>query len=405
MAVSFSCSCGVSFRVDAARLPIFCRCGKVTTSVADFPQSLWSDAHRPLRGRCVHLGGDTDHAVECPTCVGNVRVKVFDCRRHGQCTIAKQLPNMACCANCDDKQTSPQSVHHLAVVTSFFNPHRGHRRAAIYSQFAEGIRRQGLPLFCVEGSFGRQSSQVDSTWQVEIDPDAVLWHKESLLQWAIDRLPDYYDAVVWIDADVVYQIDDLGGRIIDALRSHAIVQPWSEIQYLDRDGQPSSPWRASMAKHNQKRKTPDANPANSFPGMAWATSRELLVKIGGMYTRCVNGGGDVAWAAAAWGDLATFQKRMWSPALIADVMAWGRGVTTLTGGHVGMVDARVNHLYHGELKHRQYVERNAIFGRVDFDPRRHLARDERGMLRWSDEAPVALREAIHRYLHSRREDE
>jgi hypothetical protein len=293
----------------------------------------------------------------------------------------------------------------LAVVTSFFNPHRGRRRVQIYSRFAQAIRQQGLPLFCVEGAFGRQPSQVNSTWQVAIDPDAVLWHKEALLQWAIDRLPDQYDAVLWIDADVVYLTDSMGDRIIDSLRHAAVVQPWAQIMYLGPDGEPISPWRQSMAKYNKQRKVPCANPRQSYPGMAWATSRQLLSRVGGMYTRCINGGGDVAWAAAVWGDLDAITRRQWSPALVADVTRWAGGVTAQTGGRVGLVEARAEHLYHGELRHRQYVERNAIFGRVDFDPDRHLELAANGTLRWSRAAPPALRTAIHDYLHSRREDE
>ena len=39
---------------------------------------------------------------ECPSCYGRVKLKVFGCEKHGQCTIGKKLESMACCAECPD---------------------------------------------------------------------------------------------------------------------------------------------------------------------------------------------------------------------------------------------------------------------------------------------------------------
>ena len=39
---------------------------------------------------------------ECPSCYGMVKLKVFGCEKHGQCTIGKKLDGMACCAECPD---------------------------------------------------------------------------------------------------------------------------------------------------------------------------------------------------------------------------------------------------------------------------------------------------------------
>lgn len=296
-------------------------------------------------------------------------------------------------------------VRKLAFVTCFFNPHRGVNRVLIYPRFAHAIKQHG-DLFCIEGLFGGASSQVDSTWQVSIDPHAVFWHKESLLQLAIDRLPDEYDAVCWVDSDVIFEATPgMAARIIEALSSHAVVQPWTEIKYLGPDGKPISEWQRSMALANRHKSNPNANPKYSFPGMAWAARRDTLAKIGGMYTRAITGGGDVAWAAPAWNDLDTLHDRQWSPALVDSVCDWGRALTRETGGIVGMVEARAFHLYHGRLHHRQYVERNAIFGECNFDPAIHLTTASNGTLRWSPRAPAALRQAIARYMHSRREDE
>lgn len=299
------------------------------------------------------------------------------------------------------------NISRLAVVTCFFNPHRGRRRVAIYPRFAAAIREQGLPLFCVEGLFGDQQSEVDSTWQVAIDPEAQFWHKESLINWAVDRVPDQYDAVMWIDADVIYQQSEIGDRTLDQLAKFAVVQPWSTISYVGPDDDPLhvGPPRPSMAWLNRDAARPNADPRRSYPGMAWAARRETLEQCGGMYTRGITGGGDVAFAAAAMNDARAICIRHWSDGIIDDVYDWGRGLAALTGGLIGCVDAHVHHLYHGRLADRQYTQRNLMFRKTDFDPRLHLELDSQGMLRWSQAAPVELREWVRNYMHSRREDD
>lgn len=53
-------------------------------------------------GECVHLGDQT-RLEQCPTC-GNksVKVKVFACALHGECTYEKKVGELAVCRGCPD---------------------------------------------------------------------------------------------------------------------------------------------------------------------------------------------------------------------------------------------------------------------------------------------------------------
>lgn len=44
----------------------------------------------------------TGAVVDCATCAGSVRLKVFGCALHGKCTLEQQHPEFACCADCPD---------------------------------------------------------------------------------------------------------------------------------------------------------------------------------------------------------------------------------------------------------------------------------------------------------------
>lgn len=53
------------------------------------------------KGRCKHLGKATDKTVECDSCNGRVRLKLFECAVYSLCLPGKQIDNIACCIGCD----------------------------------------------------------------------------------------------------------------------------------------------------------------------------------------------------------------------------------------------------------------------------------------------------------------
>lgn len=58
---------------------------------------------KPRTQRCQHLGQPTGF-VECETCQGNVRLKVFACEKFMQATMKKPMNGLACCAVCREYQ-------------------------------------------------------------------------------------------------------------------------------------------------------------------------------------------------------------------------------------------------------------------------------------------------------------
>lgn len=77
----------------------------------DFFQ-LWEEKRGPGQGNkrspnlarqrpCRHLGRIVDERP-CQGCRGQVRVKIFYCPIHGECSLGRQVDNTACCAVCED---------------------------------------------------------------------------------------------------------------------------------------------------------------------------------------------------------------------------------------------------------------------------------------------------------------
>jgi hypothetical protein len=71
-------------------------------------RALW-EARGAELGRtrpCIHRG-EARREKQCPTCRGQVRLKVFACALHGECTVARAAGGLACCASCLDYDGGP----------------------------------------------------------------------------------------------------------------------------------------------------------------------------------------------------------------------------------------------------------------------------------------------------------
>lgn len=51
---------------------------------------------------CSFRTGVTGTVVDCPSCSGTVRLKVFGCSMHGSCTLEQRHAEYECCADCPD---------------------------------------------------------------------------------------------------------------------------------------------------------------------------------------------------------------------------------------------------------------------------------------------------------------
>ncbi len=115
------------------------------------------------------------------------------------------------------------------------------------------------------------------------------------------------------------------------------------------------------------------------------------------------GGGDVAWAAAVYGDMETAYLRRWSNRLLRDALRYIRDVAPLVPS-VGWVEADGIHLFHGTLQARRYGWRDTVLRRFDYDPNEHLEYAPNGTLRWTAAAPAEMVRLVTDYIHGRQED-
>jgi hypothetical protein len=296
--------------------------------------------------------------------------------------------------NFSAETSPPRDEGRLAVVTCHFNPCGFRRPRENYFRFRDALR--GAPLFTVEVSFDG-AFHTPAEWQLRGGARNVLWQKENLINFAVERLPECYDQVAWVDADLLFLNPDWAAATSAALDQSPVVQLYEHVHYTTPGGRLGDKFPSWM------RRQLDGGKGHATPGGAWAARRELLARHG-LYDRNIVGGGDQAFAEGLFGASNRFWDRQNPPLLVADYREWQRRLCADVRANVGCVAGDVVHLYHGTRRNRQYVERTAALRAANFDPRTDVRVGGNGLLEWSSAKPQ-LHRGLLQYFASRHEDE
>jgi hypothetical protein len=264
-----------------------------------------------------------------------------------------------------------------------------------------------------------QLRDADADILIQIVGEDLLWQKERLLNIGLQALPPACRTIAWLDCDIVFERDDWGQGLTDALDRFALVQPFVTFSELSADAQFQNghPPTASLGEgHSVAYKlatgaTVDelfrpgkGNRLNSGRtlGMGWAARRDLLERHG-FYDACILGSGDKAMVLAALGRFELSRSLDMNARQTAHYLAWAQPFFEAVHANIGYVDGRVYHLWHGDLKDRSHRLRHVNFARFGFDPFVDITLAPCGCWRWTVDKPE-LRAYMQEYFESRNED-
>jgi hypothetical protein len=290
----------------------------------------------------------------------------------------------------------------LWAITSYFNPAACRHRYDNYLRFRQAL---AVPLLTVELFFGDRpdlnAADAEQLLQIRANSANLLWQKERLLNLACEALPADARHVCWLDCDLIFSDDDWPSKAESLLQHHDVVQLFSSVHHLPygimsvehlnasaltRDGlywQPSALYNHHSSSPIRYRKMSGVGLARTGnPGLAWAGSKELLLRHG-LYERAVVGGGDRLFFAAACGSFVVPEMMLphgstphqhwlqWATALHADLQS-----TT------AFLDQPIFHLWHGDGSERRYRDRYQILHAHGYDPAVDVDIDANGCLAW-----------------------
>lgn len=305
----------------------------------------------------------------------------------------------------------------LWAMTCYFNPVGFRRRLENYRLFRQ---RLTVPLVTVElsfdGSFQLRPEDANVLWQIH--GGDVMWQKERLLNIALQLIPKTCDKIAWLDCDVIFARDDWAEHASQALDEFLLLHLFQErydpgrdatLDQLDSDAAqvaaPSMVYKMVvegvapedlLVSHPREKRL-------ASNGLAWASRRDVL-EAHGLYDACILGSGDRAILCAALGTFEYCTRGLLMNARQEQhYLAWARPYFETVRGRIGYIPGRAIHLWHGEVRDRQYGARDRGLEALDFDPFTDIALDDNGCWRWSSDKRE-LHAFVRRYFASRNED-
>lgn len=248
---------------------------------------------------------------------------------------------------------------------------------------------------------------------VPVRAKTLVWNKENLMNIGFSRAPADARFFGSFDADIVFRRPGWAKEVINALQIYPVIQPWGLCYDLGPNDEligvhksfasllhSGSPVKCEGNKFWKADGGPYEYPHS---GYAWAYTRDILDRLGGLFEVGGMGSGDhhMALALAGHGDNSVHSQANGN--YLTAVQRWEARAREHVKGKVGSLPFAIEHIFHGSKKARNYVGRWDMFVQHQFDPVADLIRNSWGVLEFSGDKPD-LERAFDRYLRSRNED-
>lgn len=304
----------------------------------------------------------------------------------------------------------------LHVVTAIANPIRWGSRIKLYREFEQHMLDSGVKLTTVECAYGDRPHELAGNPHVNhiaVKARTLVWNKECLLNLGIQRLGADAQYIGTFDADIRFRRANWATETVQALQLYSVVQPWSDAYDLGPHDEHIQHHKSFGSVFHADRPVAPEGPNwwkfNGGPydyphsGYAWAWTRSILDKIGGLLEIGGMGSGDHHMALGLAGKAHKSMPAGTDPAYASHVHRWQDRAIEHVAGKVGYVPGTIEHAFHGRKADRKYVPRWEMFVEHAFNPNTDLKRNSYGVLEFAGNKP-ALERAFDRYLRSREED-
>ena len=294
-----------------------------------------------------------------------------------------------------------ENLHVIMVIS---NPCNFKKRYKLAREFISRMSlEKNVILYVVEVVYSDQQFHVADptnerhlrirTWESPI------WLKENMVNMGVDLLlPQDWKAMAWIDADIEF---DNPYWALDTLKvlngSRDIVQLFSHCVDMDEEEEQMKIFNSYGYQYSR-------NSEKEFwhPGYAWAMTRSAFDSLGGLYDLGILGSGDYNIAKSISNQGAESIHQGNSDGYKTTLRMYQQNAKFLRLGYIPGV---IRHYFHGSKKNRKYGDRWKILVKYQYDPLKHVTKNEFGLMVPTPECPPGLLEEILQYFQERNEDE
>jgi hypothetical protein len=299
----------------------------------------------------------------------------------------------------------------FCVISVYFNPAKYRSLLDNYLCFSKQLERQQIKLITVECAFNDDEFDIPQTQDVyRLRSNSVMWQKERLINYGISKLPNECDYFGWVDADILFP-EKWNNLAIEELQKSDVIQLYKKVFHLPKglkhhDGRKipflqSVLWQKIIHKNWLQRRKEKELPF-STPGFAWAAKRELFQDIH-IYDKNIVGSGDtfiVDCLLDSW-EIHGYASKFTEP--MKQHMQEYANKLKNKNPKIGYLPIDINHLYHGSLKNRGYMDRHQAIIDNNYDPEIDI-KLENNVYEWATNK-TNMHQSIKQYFYSRMEDD
>jgi hypothetical protein len=280
----------------------------------------------------------------------------------------------------------------MAIGLVYFNSSKSKRLLMNYLYTVEKLKMANMPIYTVE--MYKDFPEISDA--IHVKTDFILFQKERLCHFLEKHIPKKYTKIVFLDTDVIFDNINWYNELSEKLNTINIVQPFTKGIWLDltyKNIVHQHPGIVSYFKYGGYHHT----------GFGWAFQREWFCKYG-FFQYGILGSGDFfntsIWLRKSVNEIHSqevFTSNRWKyihPALedyAKSIKEWPT---------VCYIKGNIYHLFHGNLRKRQYLERNRVFKKVK-DVRDILKLEKNEIFELKDDS---LKPQISKYFRNRDDD-
>lgn len=296
----------------------------------------------------------------------------------------------------------------LHVVTAIFNPWRYRSRIKLYNDFEKYVKDSGGILTTIELAMGDRDFVVtseDNPRHIQVRTSHELWHKERMLNLAIQRLPKEWKYCAWVDADVVFSRPDWVHETVHLLQHYPVIQMFSQAADLSPNYEVLKIFDGMIAAYQNGNivRGVKGNYESYHPGFAWAMRKDAYNDLGGLFDTSILGSGDRFMAMSFIGKGRLSYPNGISKGYIESLELWNTRSKKFIRKNVGHLPGLLLHYWHGKKANRKYKERWQILVDNNYDPEFDLKFDHQGLYQWTNRNPKLAYETRD-YFRTRNED-
>lgn len=290
----------------------------------------------------------------------------------------------------DLKYNKPENSD-IAIGLVYFNSAKSKRLLMNYLYIVEKFKTANIAYFTLE--MYEESPEIADA--IHLKTNFILFQKERLCYLLEKYIPKSFKKLLFMDCDLVFSKPNWYDELSSKLEHFNIVQPFSKALWLDITYKKIVKQRYTVVyyKHLKKNIEDGTNSGGFNPGFAWAFQRDWFNKHG-FFQYAVLGGGDGA-NASIWLDYNYINNGGFMKNSIEDYrkILDKKPTICFLGGYI-------YHLFHGDVRKRQYKERNNIFIHIK-DIRDIIRVANNGLFELKDDS---LKAKIRKYFRNRDDD-